>query len=70
MKSAELLPEGAEAVSGVQDFLSRHHWPAALQDTLLRGMKTVPIRCFICDNSGSMGAYDGKLVEHDGAFNR
>ncbi len=39
---------------GARAFLSSKHWPTGLQDTFLASISKIPIRFFICDNSGSM----------------
>lgn len=46
----------------VREFLTHHHWPIGLQDTFVRNLVKVPIRFFICDDSGSMAASDGKRL--------
>ena len=33
-------------------FLTSHHWPLGLQDVIVQGLKRIPIRYFICDDSG------------------
>eukprot|EP01036_Dinobryon_divergens_P034349 gene34349-44370_t len=47
---------------GVKEFLSNLHWPLGLQQELLRSLKSIPIRFFIYDDSGSMGSTDGHKV--------
>jgi hypothetical protein len=46
----------------VRDFLAKHHWPYGLTDAVVDGLKTVPYRCFICDDSGSMNESDGNRL--------
>jgi len=43
-------------------FLTSKNWPAGLQDVIVKGLKKIPIRYFICDDSGSMLEPDGKIV--------
>ena len=46
-------------------------WPLGLVDYAIRGMKAVPIRFFICDDSGSMGISDGhKNLKVAGGYKR
>jgi hypothetical protein len=52
--------------TGAREFLSSQNWPVGLQDTLIRNLFKIPIRFFICDDSGSMCASDGhKLYGSD-----
>lgn len=44
---------------GAREFLTSHAWPSGLQDTLLKSLKKIPMRFFICDDSGSMITPDG-----------
>ena len=63
---------GAAAVvneGGCRDFLFCEKWPVGLQDTIINNMKRIPIRFFICDDSGSMGTNDGnRLVAYENTF--
>lgn len=59
---------GAEPVNegAARDYLRSRSWPDGLQDALLQGLKKLPVRFFICDNSGSMTTMDGmKFEEYD-----
>eukprot|EP01039_Chlorochromonas_danica_P008794 gene8794-9698_t len=52
--------------AGAREFLTAARWPTGLQDTFLRNLTKVPIRFFICDDSGSMCANDGhRLLGND-----
>ncbi|RYG67299.1 hypothetical protein EON64_07745, partial [archaeon] len=51
---------------GAREFLNEYHWPYSLQDALLRDIVKVPLRFFICDDSGSMSANDGKRLVNVG----
>lgn len=53
---------GVQNEGGAREFLSEFHWPESLQETFLRDVARVPLRYFICDDSGSMQANDGKKV--------
>jgi hypothetical protein len=44
-------------------FLHEHAWPNGLQDALVKGLKKIPIRYIICDDSGSMTTNDGMKFE-------
>ena len=47
---------------GCREFLRSERWPVGLQDTLINNMKRIPIRFFICDDSGSMCTNDGNKI--------
>ena len=34
-------------------FLTSKNWPSGLQDVIVKGLKKIPIRYFICDDSGT-----------------
>lgn len=52
---------------GAYEYLTAHGWPRGLQDTFLKNLQRVPLRFFICDDSGSMAANDGhKLIKSGG----
>ena len=44
-------------------FLHENAWPLGLQDALMKGLKKIPIRYIICDDSGSMTTNDGYRFE-------
>ena len=50
----------------IRDFLNSHAWPNGLQDALVKGITKMPIRFFICDDSGSMATCDGSKLEKIG----
>ena len=50
---------------GVRDFLTGHRWPIGLQSTVIQSFSRVPIRFFICDDSGSMATNDGHRLLTD-----
>jgi hypothetical protein len=37
-----------------REYLSRWQWPVGLQDTFIRNLSKIPLRFFICDDSGSV----------------
>lgn len=52
--------------AGARSFMKSHKWPSGLQDTFLSNLARMPMRFFICDDSGSMVASDGhRLVGND-----
>jgi hypothetical protein len=52
--------------AGTRSYLFSHGWSLGMQNTLINGLKKVPIRFFICDDSGSMMTEDGhRLVKND-----
>lgn len=53
--------------TGAREYLSTHHWPPGLQDTLLKNLTKIPIRFFICDDSGSMSTSDGHKLLGQGS---
>jgi hypothetical protein len=48
--------------TGIRAFLTEHQWPKGLQEIFIRNLNIVPMRYFICDDSGSMSHNDGKLL--------
>ena len=45
-----------------REYLTSHRWPPGLQQTFLNSLHRVPMRFFICDDSGSMSTDDGKKL--------
>lgn len=68
------LPNAEEPVNeaGLRNFLQANAWPNGLQESLVKGARKIPIRYFICDDSGSMAHTDGKKIvkSADGAKDR
>jgi hypothetical protein len=62
---AEYLPR-MQNPDGAKEFLSTLNWPAHLQDNFLKSLEKLPIRYFICDDSGSMSAEDGSIAVASG----
>jgi hypothetical protein len=48
--------------AGVRDYLAKLHWPYGLTDAVIEGLRKVPLRTFICDDSGSMNESDGSRL--------
>ena len=55
-------PETQVNEMGLRNFLMSHDWPDGLQECILKSAKKMPIRYFICDDSGSMQHNDGKKI--------
>jgi hypothetical protein len=47
--------------------LSESRWPTGLADTMIKNLSRIPIRYFICDDSGSMNSSDGHRLVSIGA---
>ncbi len=49
---------------GAKQYLSGLKWPIGLQNTFVSNLAKIPMRFFICDDSGSMVSNDGhKLID-------
>jgi hypothetical protein len=46
-------------VPAAKEYLTSCKWPKGLQDTFVKNLSKMPIRFFICDDSGSMNNDDG-----------
>eukprot|EP01035_Chromulina_nebulosa_P021818 gene21818-28236_t len=46
----------------VKEYLTANRWPPGLQDALIKGINSFPVRYFICDDSGSMATSDGNRL--------
>eukprot|EP01041_Mallomonas_annulata_P017715 gene17715-36299_t len=55
-------PNDAEA----RAFLVRNAWPPGLREQIINGLRTIPIRFVIVDNSGSMVTVDSSRVLSNG----
>jgi hypothetical protein len=45
-----------------REYLNTKNWPKGLINFVLKSVKKVPYRFFICDDSGSMATNDGKRI--------
>eukprot|EP01038_Epipyxis_sp_PR26KG_P013124 gene13124-17590_t len=53
--------------AGAKSFLSSKKWPKGLQNAFLRNLRKIPVRYFICDDSGSMITNDGhRIIDSNG----
>lgn len=52
--------------AGTREFLTANKWPTGLQDTFVANLHRIPMRFFICDDSGSMIASDGHRLMTSG----
>ena len=43
---------------GAREFLSSLDWPRGLQQIFIRNLKKIPIRFFLCDDSGSVSFWN------------
>ena len=50
------------SIIDINDFLSANDWPQGLQQYLIDNANNIPLRLFICDDSGSMLASDGVQI--------
>ena len=48
--------------SATRAYLARYRWPVGLQTALIKNLTKVPVRFFVCDDSGSMSANDGQKI--------
>ena len=56
--------------AAIRDFLANEHlWSEGMQDLVIDSFAKLPCRFFICDNSGSMMANDGKKINRSGISN-
>jgi hypothetical protein len=46
----------------LREYLQRNSWPPSMQDYFITSLERIPVRFFICDDSGSMGISDGERV--------
>jgi hypothetical protein len=67
--SAPPAPPGITGINemGAREFFGGHKWPIGLQDTFINNCKKIPMRYFICDDSGSMVASDGHRIMTSGS---
>jgi len=54
--------------STLRQFLNESKYPEGLIEVVSRGLKTVPLRFFIIDDSGSMSETDGNLIAKSGKY--
>ena len=47
-------------------YLNKLRWPVGLQNLLIDGVKNVPSKFFVCDDSGSMMNIDGRRLVRTG----
>jgi len=56
--------------AGAREYLSSHRWPMGLQDAFIKNLARMPMRFFICDDSGSMGHSDGHKLMSSGSVTK
>ena len=52
---------------GARAYLAGHRWPRGLTEQVIKNLQKVPIRFFICDDSGSMAESDGHRLVSTGS---
>jgi hypothetical protein len=53
----------------LREFLTQKRWPDNMQTVFIQNVEQLPIRFFICDDSGSMSRDDGTVItEYQGKF--
>lgn len=50
----------------IKVYLNKLRWPVGLQNLLIDGVKNVPSKFFVCDDSGSMMNIDGRRLVRTG----
>lgn len=55
--------------SSLRGYLNEHKYPAGIIEVVSKGLKKVPIRFFVIDDSGSMSETDGNLLVKSGMCN-
>lgn len=50
----------------LRGYLNEMKYPAGLQEVVSKGIKSVPIRFFLIDDSGSMAESDGNVLVKSG----
>lgn len=64
-------PPPPSAIGGndveIRKYLTKNGWPTGLQNALIAGTVSNPVRYFICDDSGSMMSNDGHRVVGQGS---
>ena len=53
-------------VAEIKVYLNKLDWPVGLQNLLIDGVKNVPSKFFVCDDSGSMMNIDGRRLVRAG----
>jgi len=63
------IPRVSPNDEAAKQFLTLRKWPAGFQNLVLKQMtETIPLRFFICDDSGSMFEDDGQHLVSDGTI--
>ncbi len=53
-------------IPAIKQYLSSCKWPTGLQETFILNLQKIPVRFFICDDSGSMNTDDGHRLYTNG----
>jgi hypothetical protein len=66
VKNNKLMPYQTSKTDGIVEYLTKLKWPVGLQKLLIEGVKMIPAKFFVCDDSGTMMFSDGHKVIEDG----
>ncbi len=65
----DVIPQTVQNEGNLREYLTSKRWPEAMQNLFIKNLEKLPFRFFICDDSGSMGAEDGKIaIEYNGTI--
>jgi hypothetical protein len=65
-RTSSTVEFGALDHAAATEYLTQREWPMGLTQSFLKNLSKIPIRYFICDNSGSMVASDGHRLIGEG----
>ena len=66
-----MLPVSNTNEEGARRFLDKHKWPVGFQSLVISQItEKIPIRFFICDDSGSMFEDDGRQLVSYGTMHK
>jgi len=60
--SSFTLSTAVKNESGARTYLSTNQWNPSMQNYFFQNIARIPIRYFICDDSGSMSIGDGSRI--------
>ena len=64
------LPTVESDEDATRTFLAEHQWPMGFTNLILEETKNIPVRFFICDDSGSMCVSDGQHIVSKNGINK
>ena len=69
--SISMFPVSNINEDGARQFLNKHKWPVGFQSILVSQItEKIPLRFFICDDSGSMFEDDGQHLVSNGTMHK